>query len=245
MGRKPKIKLEWNGEDNRLNSLRTIDLEKLKMEAVGKYKSIVSSLSDVYSLAQELYQQQKVDEEILEEKGLLSLQDAYDYLREKGYHISFRAFGGRVERGNIPSIKIGKKRYIPIEALEHLLELQNKFYSIKEAYEKYREYDPSLSFRAFIGRVEKGAIPSIKVGGRRLIPKEVGDAFVVLAKDYYTVSQALAELSKHGIKIRRNAFERRLDRGRIPFVKVGGKRYIPSSVLQQLIEQEKALQQKK
>ncbi len=232
--------LSWRGDDPRLLPLKDRTLvDTLASEAQTRFDSIVSSLSDVYMTAQQLYaQQDRLSDEALAKRGLLSLQKAYEFLRENGYHISFRAFGGRVERGVIPSIKIGKKRYIPMEALEHLLDIGNKFYSIKEAYERYREYDPSLSFRAFIGRVEKGVVPSVKLGGRRLIPKDVVDAYVALAKDYLTVTQALAELSARGVHIRRNAFERRLDRGRIPFVKIGGKRYIPREVIDQLVEQE-------
>ncbi len=245
MGRKVRIKISWTPKDKTLRAMEKLDLNKLSQEVNQKTESIIESLSDVYTTAQQMYEASDVDPNQLRRQGLLSLQDAYDYLRSKGYNISFRAFGGRIERGNLPSIKIGKKRFVPVEALDHLLELQKGFYTIKEAYEKYKEYDPSITLRAFIGRVEKGSVPSIKVNGRRLIPKVAGDAFVVLAKNYYTVAQAVDELRKHGINIRRNAFERRLDRRCIPFVKVGGKRYIAKEVMDQLIEQELAWKNKR
>ena len=49
------------------------------------------------------------------------------------------------------------------------------------------------------------------------------------------------ELHKSGIKIKRNAFERRLDRARIPHVKVGGRRFIHDDVLKELVDKEVAL----
>jgi hypothetical protein len=48
-------------------------------------------------------------------------------------------------------------------------------------------------------------------------------------------------MSGRGIKIKRNAFERRLDRGRVPHVKVGGRRFIHEDVLGELVDKEVSL----
>jgi len=114
-------------------------------------------------------------------------------------------------------------------------------YTVQEAFAVYKKHNPNINFRAFIGRIEKGSIPSIKVGSRRYIPKDAMKAAVHIAKNYYTVKTALDELRKSGIHINRNAFERRLDRRTIPHFKIGGRRFIHASVLKELIRQEKAL----
>ena len=62
-----------------------------------------------------------------------------------------------------------------------------------------------------------------------------------ISTNYFSVSPAIKELHKTGIKIKRNAFERRLDRGRIPHVKIGGRRFIHEDVMRELPEKESAL----
>ena len=46
---------------------------------------------------------------------------------------------------------------------------------------------------------------------------------------------------KKGVRIKRNAFERRLDRNRIPHEKIGGRRVIAREVLDELVSKELAL----
>jgi hypothetical protein len=207
---------------------------KIEDPTVEKLKSIISfqDTSPLETLAK--LNQYKMEEN----EELLSMQEAYDYLRANGYDISFRAFSGRVERGLIPTTKIGRKRYIPKAFLDRMLEISSKAYNVKDAYEKLRRYYPELSLRALIGRLEKGSIPSVKIGGRRYIPKDVVEGLIHLAKNYYSVAQAYALLKKKGIKIKRNAFERRLDRNAIPHVKIGGRRYIPKDVVEEIIRKE-------
>ena len=48
-------------------------------------------------------------------------------------------------------------------------------------------------------------------------------------------------MTSRGIKIKRNAFERRLDRNRIPHEKIGGRRVIAKEVLDELVSKELAL----
>jgi len=55
----------------------------------------------------------------------------------------------------------------------------------------------------------------------------------------------LDKLHKKNIEIRRNAFERRLDRGRIPHEKVGGRRFIHGDVLDKLVSLELELRSRK
>lgn len=238
MPRGKRVQIDYNVKDPVVDMLKNIDVEKLKEKYQHLQTSISSSIANVYNEAQKLYQQKALNDELLQMRGLYSIQSAYELLRQNGHDLSFRAFGGRIERGTIPSIKIGKKRYIPIEALNILMKIKQDFYSIREAYQIYSKYDPSLNYRAFIGRIEKGSIPSVKINTKRLIPKEVMDAFTIISKNYYTVSQAMDELRKAGINLRRNAFERRLDRKRIPSVKIAGRRYIHKEVLKKVIEKE-------
>jgi hypothetical protein len=155
--------------------------------------------------------------------------------------ISFRAFGGRIERGTIPFVKVGRKRYIPISVLKDITKTKSDFYTVKEAFEEYKRANQKINFRAFIGRIEKGSIPSVKFGTRRLVPKDAVESLTHISSNYYTVSQAIKELYKGGIRIKRNAFERRLDRGRIPHVKIGGRRFIHEDVMKELVDKEVAL----
>lgn len=172
---------------------------------------------------------------------LFSVRSAYDYLKNTGVYISFRAFGGRIERGTIPFVKVGRKRYIPKSVLDDISSTKQEFYTVKEAYEEYKKANDNINFRAFIGRIEKGSVPSVKFGTRRLVPRDAIEALTHISSDYFSVSQAIKELHKSGIKIKRNAFERRLDRGRIPHVKVGGRRFIHEDVLSELVDKEVSL----
>ena len=81
----------------------------------------------------------------------------------------------------------------------------------------------------------------MKFGTRRLVPKDAVEALTHISSNYFSVSEAIRELHKSDIKIKRNAFERRLDRGRIPHVKVGGRRFIHEDVLHELVDKEVAL----
>jgi hypothetical protein len=64
---------------------------------------------------------------------------------------------------------------------------------------------------------------------------------VHVCKNYYDVGDAVSEMNSRGIRIKRNAFERRLDRNRIPHVKIGGRRVIAKEVLGELVSKELAL----
>lgn len=215
--------------------------EEAKKESTLKNKEIKEmdkklrkNIESVYKESLKLYEEEGI--EALREAGWLTLQEAYDYLRENGINVSFRAFGGSIERGRIPSKKIRNKRYVNVSYLKWLVDIYRNYYPVKMAYEEIKRFDPDISYRAFIGRIEKGSIPSIKLGGRRLIPAKIVQMLVKLAKDYYTIKQAYEKLKKAGIKMKRNSFERRVDRGRIPSLKVGGKRYIPKEAIDKLID---------
>ena len=241
MPRRRRIVINKTIEDEWVERFKSLNPKEVLKERVKEYSKLASQVEKIVRQSEKLYKEHRVNSKDLMSMGLLPVQKAYEYLRSRGYEISFRAFGGRIERGSIPSVKFGRKRYIPVQFLEDLLNLDNKFYTVRKAYEIYKKYEPNITFRAFIGRVEKGTLPSIKLGSRRLIPKEALDALTHVAKNYYSISQAMKVLRKNGIKIRRNAFERRIDRGRIPHVKIGGRRFIHKDVLNELIEKEKAL----
>jgi hypothetical protein len=244
MPRGKRINIEMNVDDAIIDRFRDIDPENIKRSRSKVEKSLSSSVNSVFESAQKLYKTRATEDDI-QKNRLYSVQDAYDYLKGKGLYISFRAFGGRIERGTVPFVKIGRKRYIPQAVLEDILNLGNDFYTVRDAFEEYKQSNKKINYRAFIGRVEKGSVPSVKIGTRRLIPKDAVEALTHVSKDYFSVSESLEKLHKKGIKIRRNAFERRLDRGRIPHTKVGGRRFVRNDVLDKLIQLETELREKK
>lgn len=244
MPRGKKIVIEREIDDRIVDNLKSMNLDKIRNAYEGRRSSISSSLANVYNEAQKLYMKKELNPDTLEKKGLYTIPNAYELLRQNGFDISFRAFCGRVERATVPSVKIGNKRYISIDSLNTMTNMRDEFYSVKDAYEQYRKFDSGLKYRAFIGRIEKKSVPSVKIGTKRLVPHNAVDALTHVAKSYYTVTQAIQKLHKAGIQIRRNAFERRLDRNRIPHTKIAGRRYIPMDVVGELIEKEIALRQK-
>lgn len=241
MPRGKKIVIETEIDDDYVDKFKSIDLEEIKRERERTEKSLSSSVANVFKVAQNLYRQKTSEDELESKHELFSVRSAYDYLKNNGVFISFRAFGGRIERGTVPFVKVGRKRYIPKSVLDDMTNTKNEFYTVKEAFEEYKKANQKINFRAFIGRIEKGSIPSVKFGTRRLVPKDAIEALTHISTNYFSVSQAIKELHKAGIRIKRNAFERRLDRGRIPHVKIGGRRFIHEDVMRELVEKESAL----
>jgi len=241
MPRGKKIIIETDINDDYVDRFRSIDLDEMKKERKKTERGLSSSVANVFKVAQSLYRQKASEDELENKHELYSVRAAYDYLKNGSVFISFRAFGGRIERGTIPFVKVGRKRYIPRSVLDDIVSTKGDFYTVKEAYEEYRKSNSRINFRAFIGRIEKGSIPSVKFGTRRLVPREAVEALTHISSNYYSVSQAIKELHKSSIRIKRNAFERRLDRGRIPHVKIGGRRFIHEDVLKELMSKETAL----
>ena len=245
MPRGKKIVIETEIEDELVDSYRTIDLDGIKKKRNSVEKGLTSSVTSVFKVAQNLYKQKATEDELEGKHELYSVRSAYDYLKNNGVYISFRAFGGRIERGTIPFVKVGRKRFIPQAILDDIVSTKSEFYTVKEAYQEYKKSNSRINFRAFIGRIEKGSVPSVKFGTRRLVPREAVEALTHISSNYFSVSQAVKELHKNGIRLKRNAFERRLDRGRIPHEKVGGRRFIHEDVLRELVDKEVALKASK
>ncbi|MDD5172333.1 MAG: hypothetical protein PHF60_04845 [Candidatus ainarchaeum sp.] len=241
MPRGKKIIIETEIDDDFVDRFRSIDLNEIKKDRETTEKGLSSSVANVFKVAQNLYRQKASEDELEGKHDLFSVRSAYDYLKDNGVFISFRAFGGRIERGTVPFVKVGRKRYIPKSVLDDITTTKSEFFTVKEAYEDYRKANTDINFRAFIGRIEKGSIPSVKFGTRRLVPKEAIEALTHISSNYFSVSEAIKELHKGGIRIKRNAFERRLDRGRIPHVKIGGRRFIHEDVMQELVDKEISL----
>ena len=241
MPRGKKIVIETEIEDELVDKYRSIDLDGIKQKRSVVEKGLSGSIASVFKVAQDLYRQKASEDELEGKHELFSVRSAYDYLKESGVYISFRAFGGRIERGTVPFVKVGRKRYIPKMVLDDVVSTKNSFYTVKEAFKEYKKANPDINFRAFIGRIEKGSVPSVKFGTRRLVPREAVEALTHISSNYHSVSQAVKELHKNGIRLKRNAFERRLDRGRIPHEKVGGRRFIHEDVLKELVDKEIAL----
>ncbi|MFH1306641.1 MAG: hypothetical protein ABIH83_03230 [Candidatus Micrarchaeota archaeon] len=245
MPRGKRIVIERNNKDLVVQKVKSFKVGELRSRRKKAESSLSSAVAEVVKSAQMLYEQDKLDKAKLRSLGLLTVDEAYEEVKRAGLSISARAFGGRVERRSIRSEKIGKKRLIPKHIISDWISLHGQFYSVKEAYEKLKAHEESLNLRAFIGRVEKNAIPSIKINTQRWIPREIVDSLVHVAKNYYDVSQAISYLQGKGLKIRRNAFERRLDRNRIPHEKIGGRRVIARDVVDELASKELALAARK
>ncbi|MEM4272044.1 MAG: hypothetical protein QXH30_00465 [Candidatus Bilamarchaeaceae archaeon] len=240
MPRGRRIVINKKIDDEKVDLLKNIDMEKVKQERLHVEEQLSSSITQVMEAAKEMSAKKRLSDDALQKGGLYSIQEAYEFLRSKGMDISFRAFGGRIERRSIPSVRVGKKRYIPLQSLNDIISVGNEFYTVRKAYEIYRKYNKAINYRAFIGRVEKSSIPSVKIGTKRLIPRNAMESLSHVARKYFSVSEALRELHRRNVEIKRNAFERRLDRNRIPHVKISGRRFIPRDVVQELIEKELA-----
>lgn len=244
MPRGRRIVINRKIEDEKVDAFRSMDMDGIKKERQKVENQLSSSIEAVIGAAKEMSSRKKLGDDALKKGGLYSIQDAYELLRSKSMEISFRAFGGRIERKSIPSVKVGKKRYIPINALDDIMNVNTRFYTVRRGYELYKKYNKAINYRAFIGRVEKSSVPSVKIGTKRLIPCEAIDSLSHVARKYYSVSEALRELHRSNVEIKRNAFERRLDRNRIPHVKISGRRFIPRDVVAELIEKELAYRSK-
>lgn len=241
MPRGKKIIIETVVDNDVVDIYKSIDLDGIKGERTETEKELTNSVAGVFHMAEELYKQKASKEEIENKHELFSVRSAYDYLKNSGIGLTFRAFGGRIERGTVPFVKVGRKRFIPKSVLDDMSKTKDDFYTVKEAFETYKIANPKINFRAFIGRIEKGSVPSVKFGTRRLVPREAVEALTKISDKYYSVSEAIFELNKNDVSIKRNAFERRLDRGRVPHVKVGGRRFIHEEVLKELLDKEVAL----
>jgi len=238
MPRKKITEIKYEINDPAVTRLKNYNINYVKRKRVEEKNRISQKVYKLVSMGQKIYEQGKREKEYFNRLGLFTLEEAYEIVKKNNVPISFRAFGGRVERKSIPSIKIGRKRFIPSLLLDYWISLYKDFYTVRSAFEKLKKYEKDLNLRAFIGRVEKGSIPSVKIGTQRWIPQDYINEYTKIVKNYHTVSTAMKELRKSGVKIRRNAFERRIDRGRIPHIKIGGKRFIPKDVVRQVIKLE-------
>lgn len=244
MPRGKRIVIEKVVKDPVVSRLKALRLSDIKNRRNAQEKALCESIANIVESAEKLYAQEKLEKEKLKSIGLYTIPEAYQELKKGGIGLSFRAFGGRVERRSVHSEKIGNKRLIPKPVISDWISLAREFYTVRQAYEELRKY-VKINLRAFIGRVEKRSVPSLKIGTARWVPRSAIDGLVHVCKNYYGVGAAVAQMNSRGIRIRRNAFERRLDRKRIPHEKVGGRRYIAKEVLDELIAKELALMGKK
>lgn len=240
MPRGKRIVIEKVIKDPVVVRLKGMKISDLKSKRAGAEKELHENISHIVDSAKGLYSQGKLEKERLKPMGLFTLEEAYDELKRGGVGLSFRAFGGRVERRSVHSEKIGNKRLIPKPVIHDWIALSNEYYSVKQAFNELKRHE-KLNLRAFIGRIEKNSIPSLKIGTQRWVPKSAIEALAHVCKNYYEVGDAVQEMGTRGIKIKRNAFERRLDRNRIPHEKIGGRRVIAKPVLEELISKELAL----
>jgi hypothetical protein len=241
MPRGKRIVIEKTIKDPVVTKLKSMKISDLKSKRAVVEKDLHANVSEIVDKARELYDQDRLEKERLRGMGLFTIEEAYDELKKGGLPLSFRAFGGRIERRSIHSEKIGNKRLVPKPVIHDWIALANEYYSVKQAFNELKKYEKSVNLRAFIGRIEKNSVPSLKIGTQRWVPKNAIEAMVHVQKNYYDVGDAVQEMSARGIRIKRNAFERRLDRGRVPHEKIGGRRVIAKEVLDELIGKEIAL----
>jgi len=240
MPRGKRIVIEKTIKDPVVTRLKNMKISELKVKRTGVEKDLHENIGKIVSQAKDLYSQDKLEKERLRGMGLLTLDEAYEELRKGGVALSFRAFGGRVERRSVHSEKIGNKRLIPKPVIQDWAALANEFYTVKQAFNELKKHE-KLNLRAFIGRIEKNSVPSLKIGTARWVPKNAIESMVHVCKNYYEVGDAVQMMNGRGIKIKRNAFERRLDRNRIPHEKIGGRRVIAREVMDELVSKELAL----
>ncbi len=240
MPRGKRIIIEKSIKDPVVARLKAMRISDMKIKRAVVEKELHENIGNIVGRAKDLYSQDKLEKERLKSMGLFTLEEAYEELRKGGVPLSFRAFGGRVERRSVHSEKIGSKRLIPKPVIQDWVALANEYYSVKQAYTELKKYE-KINLRAFIGRIEKNSVPSLKIGTQRWVPKSAIEGLTHICKNYFDVGDAVTEMSGRGIRIKRNAFERRLDRNRIPHEKIGGRRVIAKEVLEELIGKELAL----
>ncbi|MBU0527344.1 helix-turn-helix domain-containing protein [Candidatus Micrarchaeota archaeon] len=240
MVRRKSIMIETEVDSQTVDQLTTMDVEQMHKKRKIVEDDFEMTMRRIVRDAKNS-EIQRPGEIIGDEHKLFSVKETHRYLNENDIGISLRTLCGRIERGSIPFIKVGRKRYIPKKVLEDMLATKSRYYSIRDAFQTYSKQNRNVSFRSFAGRIEKGTIPSVKFGTRRLIPVEVVESLTHIDRNYLSVNQTIDEIYKSGIGLRRNALERRLDRGRIPHEKVGGKRYIHKDVVRELIDKERVL----
>ncbi|MEM0456056.1 MAG: helix-turn-helix domain-containing protein [Candidatus Anstonellales archaeon] len=231
MARKPMFKTKYNLNDQRIYEIIQRFENENYIGTVNKLEELVQE----YEEERRMYQDYSRDE-------LYTVNDAYKYLRANGIDWEYNIFKGRLDRGSIPVI-IGDdgNKYILKSVLDNIIDFHNEVYSLHEAYEKIRKVNPRLTLRAFIGRIEKEKLPVIIVYRKRFLPKQLIDDLVYIYSNYVEVSHALSIYRENGLNISRNTLERRLDRGILPFIKLGKKRLIPKDVLMKSIEEERRL----
>ena len=156
MPRGKKIIIETQVDDEFVDRFRSIDIDEIRKERDMTERGLSSSIAGIFKVAQNLYRQKASEDELEGKHELFSVRSAYDYLKDNSVYISFRAFGGRIERGTIPFVKVGRKRYIPKSVLDDITNTKSEFYTVKEAFEEYKKANENINFRAFIGRIEKG-----------------------------------------------------------------------------------------
>ncbi len=103
---------------------------------------------------------------------------------------------------------------------------RREYFTAREAFEQLRPHEEGLTLRAFIGRMERKSVPSIKAAGRRLVGKEVVDALIAWRQEYFTLKQAYEHLVGHEKGLNFRAFVGRVEQGSIPSVKAEGQRWI-------------------
>ena len=136
MPRGKRIVIERKVKDPIVSKLKSIKVSDIKSRRASREADLHESIAGVVKQAQSLYSQDRIDREKLSGMGLVSIDEAFDEVKRSGIGISFRAFGGRIERKSIRSEKIGSKRVIPRQVVQDWIALHKDYYTVRQAYEK-------------------------------------------------------------------------------------------------------------
>src|SRR3989338_561836 len=148
MPRGKKIIIEKEIEDDVVDSYKSMNLNEIKKDREHVESSLSSTVAGVFKISQQLYKEKKSEDDLESRHSLYSVRSAYDYLRSGGVDLSFRAFGGRIERGTVSYVKVGRKRFIPKAVLDDIVNTKDNFYTVREAYGEYKKANTKINFRA-------------------------------------------------------------------------------------------------
>lgn len=107
------------------------------------------------------------------ENEVLSLEEAYNRIKQTNPLLSLRAFIGRIEKNKIPVIVKYRKRYIPKEVVDSLVYIYSNYVEVSTALAIYRENGINISRNTLERRLDRGLLPYITYGKKRLIPKDI------------------------------------------------------------------------
>lgn len=154
--------------------------EYLKQNGIGWEYSVFKSRVDRGSIETVLgddgyrYIQKSVLDRIIQfEQEVYNLEQAFNILKKVNPKLTIRAFIGRIEKDKIPVVVTYRKRYIPKRVVEDLVYIYSNYVEVADALTIYRENGINISRNTLERRLDRGVLPYITMGKKRLIPKAI------------------------------------------------------------------------